>query len=325
MENGRQVREILISLEKGDFVHSKCRILATFSSLLISLALVGVASQAFPQPQQKMDRLLVYGDGFMFGVKEPEGWLGDTERASSFQMNILIYPRQHRPPEQVPDLDGVIRLRVNKKVDENTEQDLAADMAGYKKRFPKVQFTDIEVSHPAFKCYSKLFSVDGQFHEYVIYVNPGEQYWYMFSVAYASGKKPASDTDLNTLRMVIASLVALGGKAQASQEATDFETALKAADDNVKSKSGKKYDTAFARKAAPWLSSALARCTRGLPDAELGPFTVLARVAESGLVEEVLIKPQTKVAECLKPDFAAHKGPKPPGPSWWVKVDIAIR
>ena len=60
-----------------------------------------------------MDRLLVYGDGFMFGVKEPEGWLGDTERASAFKMNILIYPREHRPPEQVPDLDGIIRLRVN--------------------------------------------------------------------------------------------------------------------------------------------------------------------------------------------------------------------
>lgn len=294
-------------------------------SLVIALALLQTTAPAFPQPQQKMDRLLVYGNEFMFGVKEPEGWLGDTERASSFQMNILIYPREHRPPDRVPDLDGVIRIRVNKKVDENTEQDLAVDMAGYRKRFPKVQFTDIEVSHPAYKCYSKLFSVEGQFHEYVIYVNPGERNWYMFSVAYASGKKPASDTDLNTLRMVIASLVALGGKGQPSQEATDFETALKAADDNVKSKSGKKYDTAFARKAAPWLSTALARCTQGLPDTELGPFTVLARVAESGMVEEVLIKPQTKVAECLKPDFVAHKGPKPPGPSWWVKVDIAIR
>jgi hypothetical protein len=257
---------------------------------------------SFSHAQQKMDRLIVYGNDFMFGVREPEGWQGDNERPSSFQMNILIYPREHRPPDRVPDLDGVIRFGVNKKVDENTKQDLAADMAGYRKRFPKVQFTDIEVSHPANK-----------------------RYWYMFSVAYASGKKPASSTDLNSLRMVIAPLVALGGKGQPSQEVTDFETALKAADDNVKSKSGEKYDTAFARKAAPWLSSALARCTQGLPDKELGPFTVLARVAESGMVEEVLIRPQTKVAACLKPDFVAHKGPKPPGPSWWVKVDIAIR
>jgi hypothetical protein len=147
----------------------------------------------------------------------------------------------------------------------------------------------------------------------------------MFSVAFASGTQPASDTELDTLRMVIASLVALGGKRPAVQEATTFDAARKAADENVKTNKGNKYDTAFARKAAPWLSNALAACTQGLPDSELGPFTVLARVAESGKIEEVLIQPQTKVAICLKPLFIANKGPKPPGPHWWVKVDISIR
>jgi hypothetical protein len=147
----------------------------------------------------------------------------------------------------------------------------------------------------------------------------------MFSLALSTGKKPASDAELDTLRMVTASLAAFGGKGQGGQEATGFDAALKAADENVKTKKGKKYDTAFARKAAPWLTNALGVCTQGLPDSELGPFTVLARVAESGKIEEVLIQPSTKVAVCLKPRFVANIGPKPPGPSWWVKVDIAIR
>jgi hypothetical protein len=294
-------------------------------SLVIALAFLQTVAPAIPQSQEKMDRLIVYGNRFMFGVREPEGWQGDTERASSFYMNILIYPREHRPPARPSDLDGVIRIRVNEKVNEYTEQDLAADMAGYSKRFPKVQFTDVEVSHPLYKCLPKLFSVEGQFYEYVVYVNPGEQFWYIFSLALSTGKKPASDSELDTLRMVTASLVALGGKGQAAQEVTSFDAALKAADENIKSKKGEKYDTAFARKAAPWLTNALAACIKGLPDSELGPFTVLARVAESGKVEEVLIQPQTKVAVCLKPHFVSCKGPKPPGPSWWVKVVIAIR
>jgi len=306
-------------------IKDKAFLTRVLPSLVITLALLQTTAPAIPKSQEKMDRLIVYGNGFMFGVKEPEGWQGDTERASSFQMNILIYPRELRPPDRLPDLDGVIRLRVNRKADENTGQDLAADMAGYSRRFSKVQFTDVEVSHPLYKCFSKLFSVEGQFHEYVVYVNPGEQFWYMFSVALSTGKKPASDAELDTLRMVTTSLVALGGKGQDAQVATSFDAALKAADENVKTKKGKKYDTAFARKAAPWLTNALAACTQGVSDSELGPFTVLARVAESGKVEEVLFQPQTKVAVCLKPHFVTNKGPKPPGPSWWVKVDISIR
>jgi hypothetical protein len=291
------------------------------TSLALALTFLGTAALAIPQSQQKMDSLMVFGDHFMFGVKEPEGWQGDTERASSFKMNILIYPRGHR----LPDLHGVIRIRVNKKVDENTEQDLATDMAGYRKANPKVQFIDLEVTHPSYKCFPKLFSLDREFHEYVVYVNPGEQYWFMFSVTLSTGERLASDTELDTLRGVTASLSALGGKAPTVQGPTGFDAALRAADDNVKSKKGKKYDTAFGRKAAPWLTNALAACTQGLPDSELGPFTVLARVADSGKIEEVLIQPPTKVAVCLKPRFLAHDGPKPPGPSWWVKVDIAIR
>ncbi len=60
-------------------------------SLVLALALLQTAGPAIPQAQQKMDNLIVYGHDFMFGVKEPEGWQGDTEQASSFKMNILRF------------------------------------------------------------------------------------------------------------------------------------------------------------------------------------------------------------------------------------------
>jgi hypothetical protein len=39
--------------------------------------------------QQKLDQLLVYGDNFLFSVKEPSGWKGDTASAEKFQSNVV--------------------------------------------------------------------------------------------------------------------------------------------------------------------------------------------------------------------------------------------
>jgi len=298
------------------------RVFSNLAIISVIATLVPVFSFSSAAPLlQKMDSLIVYGNGFMFGVKEPDGWQGDTERAGSFMVNILFYPRGPLPP----NLDGVIRVRVNKKTDEDIAQDLAVDMDGYRKKFTTVRFEDFEVSHPQYKCYPKLFFVRDDFHEYVVYVNPGERIWYMFSVAMGTGKSSASDAQLAAFREVTASLLAMGGEESVAKGVSDFDSALKAADDNLKSKNGEKYDVSFARKAGPWLSKALATCTKGLPASDLRPFTVLVRADESGKVEEVLVRPETKVALCLKPLFASKKVPKAPGPSWWVKMDIAIR
>ena len=42
----------------------------------------------------KMNALLVYGKDFMFGVTEPDGWVGDTsDRATRRQVNIVFLPK----------------------------------------------------------------------------------------------------------------------------------------------------------------------------------------------------------------------------------------
>ena len=48
--------------------------------IAIALQIVLFVIPSFPHPQ-KLDRVLVYGDGFVFGVKEPDGWHGDTDSA----------------------------------------------------------------------------------------------------------------------------------------------------------------------------------------------------------------------------------------------------
>jgi hypothetical protein len=287
--------------------------------ILISM---GLAAGPFPAARpQKMDQLLVYGQGFMFGVREPDGWHGDTERAASLKVNILFYPEGHRgkPPE------GMIRVGIYDKKDENTAEDLRVDMDGHRRKTPGVRFEDFDAPHGLYASFPKLFFVEGDFHEYVAYVNPGKGFWYLFSVALSTGKRPASGEELDAFRAVTASLVAMGGRAKTAPGPSGFDEALRSAEANLDRKNGRKYDTAFARKAGPWLSKALAACTKGLPDADLAPFTVLIRVSASGKPEEVLVRPATKVALCLRPSFVSAQCPKPPGPAWWVKMGIAIR
>jgi hypothetical protein len=157
--------------------------------------------------QEKMKALVVYGSGFVFGVTEPENWTGDTENAGRFQANIIFYPIG----QAWSSPDVVIRVRINKKVDENTVEDLSFDMEGYRNRFPQIQFEDIEISHPKYRSFPKLFFVENNFYEYVTYVNPGEAYWYTFSVALTTQKKRAEKNVLEAYKEVVASLLAISG------------------------------------------------------------------------------------------------------------------
>lgn len=292
-----------------------------FSLILIVMAVGLGLSLVATQRSQKLDQLIVFGQGFMFGVREPDGWVGDTERAARFKVNVLFYPKGHRGKA----LEGMIRVGIYRKQDENTLADLQTDMDGYKKKYSGVLFEDLEASHGLYASFPKLVVVEGHIHEYVAYVNPGKNFWFLFSVALSTGKKRASENELRAFREITTSLLAMGGPARRDARTNDFDAALKAAEANLGQKKGRKYDAAFARGAGPWLAGALAACTKGLPEQDLAPFTVLVRVSASGRPEEVLVKPATRVALCLRPSFAAAAFPKPPGPSWWVMMDIVIK
>jgi hypothetical protein len=82
--------------------------------------------------QQKLDQLLVYGENFMFSVKEPPGWNGDTTNADKFQSNVVL----HEIGQPINSTFGLIRISVNEKVDEDTLADLKADMRDYKAQYP---------------------------------------------------------------------------------------------------------------------------------------------------------------------------------------------
>jgi hypothetical protein len=169
-------------------------------AVVVSLA-TGAAGNAQSSP--KLNNLIVSGDGFVFGVKEPDGWHGDTGKvASKYQVNVVFLP----PPESLKN-DVTIRVRVNEKQDENTIEDLNYDMRGYKKDFPKAQFRDLDLAHAEYKTFARAVFVPGQFYEYVAYLNPGPDKRFTFSVAMSTKTEPATDKELKAFEAVLKSVV----------------------------------------------------------------------------------------------------------------------
>jgi hypothetical protein len=155
--------------------------------------------------QQKLDQLLVYGDDFMFGVREPPGWIGDTTNAKGFEANVVLH-ESGRPRDS---WFGLIRIRVNPKENENISADMAEDMRSYKAQFPNVQFKDISIASPRYVCLSKLFYIPGESYEYVTYVNPGPKHPILFSVSMNTEKSEASAKELEAYKLALQSLTLL--------------------------------------------------------------------------------------------------------------------
>jgi hypothetical protein len=152
--------------------------------------------------EKKLDSLLVYGQGFMFSVKEPSGWVGDIENAKKYSANIIFYPTS----QKYETAQTIIRVLIVNKVDESTQDDLSHDMKGYRAQYPDIKFKEIIIAHPTYRVFPKLFTVPGEFYEYVAYINPGPQKKVMFSVSMNKQKVEATLSELDVYQKIIASL-----------------------------------------------------------------------------------------------------------------------
>jgi hypothetical protein len=165
--------------------------------------------QTFAQGTAKSSKdeaLLVYGQGFSFSMKKPAGWDADTGAvAHQYSVNLVLLPQDKSSRRH----DVTIRVRVTSKVDENTEEDLKADMAGYKSKFPGVRFEGIPVAHIEYRTFAKLFFVPGKFYEYVAYLNPGRGAPRVFSVALSKKSERANEDELAAFTKSVQSLAFL--------------------------------------------------------------------------------------------------------------------
>jgi len=173
---------------------------AVLLSLLFCAGLLPAAGSA--ADEGKNGPLVVYGDLFMFTVQEPAGWTADIENAAKASAGVVLV----RAGETFEKHGVLIAIRVAKKVDEDTKEDLAHDMGEFRNLYPDVQFKDLKVKHPSYASHAKLFTIPRSRHDYVTYLNPGAGMPFLCSVTMTTGKKEADKKDLTAYRDIVRSL-----------------------------------------------------------------------------------------------------------------------
>jgi hypothetical protein len=156
-----------------------------------------------PAVEKKMDGLMVYGDDFLFSVKEPDRWNSDIDKVARYYYSNIIFIPENKSSRAA---HVNIRIRVNHKETADPSEDMQTDMDGYKKQNPKVKFSDLAVTHPKYKICAKLFYIENDFYEYVVYVDPGLNVKKNFSVVMSKESTPATPEEMKAFKEILESL-----------------------------------------------------------------------------------------------------------------------
>lgn len=194
-------------------------LLVAIVSLECGLSYAAIAGEAVKSERKNSaskDVVTAYGQDFQLHAREPNGWRADTKPAAQYEAN-LVFKGKGRKNEQ-----PVVAIRVNSKTDEQIEKDLKADMNVYRKSFPNVRFDALEMKHPYYKAASKLFYVNGDFYEYVCYLNPGKQSPFLLSVSMSKSKQPASAKEIQALTKIVESLEISNVKSKDNQASVEI-------------------------------------------------------------------------------------------------------
>jgi len=179
------------------------------SRIILLLILFLTSLDSFEQTKKapKKDNLVVYGEKFMFSVKEPSGWIGDIDIAKEYSANIVFY----KTLSDLKNGGALIQVYNFKKTDEKTENDLEYDIKEYKDENKNLKQQNLVVYHKEYKCFSKLVYVDKNFYQYIVYVNPGSKYKSGVSIAMNISKRQATEEELSAFKLIIASIIMMKG------------------------------------------------------------------------------------------------------------------
>ncbi len=137
---------------------------------------------------------------YVLTAHTPEGWQGDTEAAKKYQ-GAVIFTQKAAGPDAAK-----ILVSVHYKSDENTELRLQGEIAQYRKKYPHLELTDLDVKHPQYATFGKLFSQPGDFYQYIAFLNPGAIYSHTLYAAMLKQKAPATPEELAAYKDILQSL-----------------------------------------------------------------------------------------------------------------------
>jgi len=168
-----------------------------------------ILAGAVPVRAQDKDALLVYGQGWMFGVIEPKGWLCHTEDAYRYHMNAYFCLGKNN----IDNSPAIMHISVYGKGRDTIQQSLAFDIENYKKHHKKVELQEFPISELAYESVSKIFAYDKKTVDYVCFLDPDKDSP-LYLIFVLHGPKNVSHNYEKDFLSLIRSLKWFGGNAK---------------------------------------------------------------------------------------------------------------
>lgn len=141
----------------------------------------------------------VYGQGWILGIRAPDGWQTSCcEKADKFGANLILW----RGSLPVDNGFGVMRITVWSKDGSSIEDEWKYNQAQFKGAFPSVELKPLKAPNERYKTLSAVFQIPGKYSDYVTFIEPGENSKHRISIS-LSTKMPLSETELNAYLSVV--------------------------------------------------------------------------------------------------------------------------
>jgi hypothetical protein len=155
----------------------------------------------------QMDYLLIFGNGWMFNVKEPTGWTGHTEDAYRYRVNAYFCLGK----KTFIKSPVVMHIRINSKRGDTLQQIINSDIADYRKQHKKLELQEFPINELGYEVLSKKYSYDDKTIDYVCLLDPDKDSP-LYLVFVLNGPKEESPKYEKDFLSLIRSFSWLGGK-----------------------------------------------------------------------------------------------------------------
>ena len=173
--------------------------------LCAASAAVAAAPPAPPAaPTADPSYVTVREKDYILTVHRPAGWQEDAEGVKKYNGKFVFRPQ---PEAGKADSGAVLLVSTYHKFDENVGLRLQSDTESFRKQFPNLEQGTLDVKHPKYATYGRVFSLPGGFYQYVTYLNPGGSQPYAVYVALGREKGAATPAELAAFKDLVESLV----------------------------------------------------------------------------------------------------------------------
>lgn len=110
--------------------------------------------------------------------------------------------------------------------------------------------------------------------------------------------------------------------AQFAEVPKTIDAAMKAADDNLQTADGRKFDEQIAKTFASNYSATVTECLKNSGELSLVPFDMALQVGGNGTVEQIVVSKKSRTSSCIAAKLDGGLFPPPPKPDYWIKISM---